>query len=197
MANSSEGLDVRQLLESVCSVLSERHNPQQIVFPDKAYTEITEDSDWHRKRYGYMGYESAGLYRFGGKTWAIARGEKFVGHPAGKYDSDILALEFLAAGSSLGIVQERLKREIGLSSYFFRSLIRGLSDGNLDFSKTNLGDEMSERVRPVMHGFIAQMPEYDPSVIKASTMSHPIKKPLLYRPEFADLLADSIEAVLR
>jgi hypothetical protein len=65
-----------------------------LFFPNKALTEIARDSDWHRTKVGYMGYETAGLFEFGGSIWIVGRGEACGSYPADPYDSDILALEF-------------------------------------------------------------------------------------------------------
>ncbi|MBI4154995.1 hypothetical protein HY498_02840 [Candidatus Woesearchaeota archaeon] len=59
MSDKVKGLNVRELLKNTYSRLSERHNPQEIVIPNRALAEIANDSDWHRTRVGYMGYESA------------------------------------------------------------------------------------------------------------------------------------------
>ncbi len=198
MGDRVEGLNVRELLKSTYLRLYERHNPQVVVFSNRALAEIANDSDYHRTRVGYMGYDSAGLFQFDGKTWAISRGEKCGGYPAEPYDSDLLALEFLAEGKTPKQIQEELGEGIGQSSYFRNSLIFGMADGNLSLNKEGrFGEKMLKRLQPEIQRFIAQEPEYDRSVILVSTLQYPTTKNMLYKPEFADFLADSIEAVLR
>ncbi len=198
MGEKTEGLNVRELLKSTYSTLTARHNPQQIVLANRALAEIASDSDWHRTRVGYMGYENAGLFQFNGKTWAIARGEKCGSYPAEPYDSDILALELLADRKTPEQIQEELSKGIGQGSYFKNSLIFGMANGNLSLNKEGrFGEEMLKRLQPEIERFIAQEPEYDRSVILLLSLQHPATKLMLYKPEFADFLADSIEAVLK
>lgn len=102
----NSGLNVRELLKETYSILQKRYNPQQIILPRRALAEIADDSDLHRIRVGYIRYESAGLFQLDGKTWAIARGEKWGSYPAEPYDSDILALEFLVEGKTPEQIQE-------------------------------------------------------------------------------------------
>lgn len=198
MGDKIKGLNVRDLLKSTYSRLSERHNPEEVVLPNRVLAEIANDSDWHRTRVGYMGYESAGLFQFDGKTWAIARGEKCGSYPAEPYDSDLLALELIAEGKTSEQIQEELREGIGRSSYFRNSLIFGMADGNLSLSKDGrFGERMLRRLQPEIQRFITQEPEYDRSVILVSTLQYPTIKRMLYKPEFVDFLADSIEAVLK
>ena len=70
-------LNVRELLQNAHSTLCKRHNSKAIILPQKALAEIANDSDGHRTRVGYMGYENAELFQLDGKTWTIARGEKY------------------------------------------------------------------------------------------------------------------------
>lgn len=73
-----------------------------------------------------------------------------------------------------------------------------MADGNLSLSKEGrFGDKMLKRLQPEIQKFIAQEPEYDRSIILASTLQYLTTKPMLYKPEFADFLADSIAAVLK
>ncbi len=185
-------------MKNTYSILAERNNPREIVFPRRVLTEIADDSDWHRSRSGYMCYKYAGLFHLDGKTWSITRGEKCGSYPAEPYDSDILALELLAEGKTLEQIQKELKEGIEHSSYFRNSLIFGMADGNLSsIEGSRFGREMSRRLQPEINRFIAQEPEYDEGVILVSTLQYPTTRCMLYRQEFADFLADSIEAVLK
>ena len=107
------------------------------------------------------------------------------------------ALELLAEGKPPEQIQEELREGIKRSSYFRNSLIFGMGDGYLSLSKEGrFGEEMLKRLQPEIQRFIAQEPEYDRSVILASTLQYPTTKLMLYKPEFADFLSDSIEAIL-
>ena len=192
-----KGLHVRDLLREAYEKLSQQHENKEITFPNRVLTEIANDTDWHRSRTGYMGYKSARTFQFNGKIWVVARGEKCGSYPAEPYDSDIMALEFPLKRRITKATQEELVRKVGESSYFRNSLIYGMADGNLAVSERGrFGKQMLDLLRPKIQEFIAQEPEYDRSIILASTLQYPTTKNMLYKPEFADFLAESFKSVL-
>lgn len=194
----SKGLTVRELLKDTYYRISKECSSQRIVLPKRTLVEIADDSDWHRTRTGYMGYESADLFQLGGKTWAIARGEKCGGYPAERYDSDIIALEITTGGKISKQIQEGLVEKIQKSSYFKNSLIFSGYDGALGISQNGrFGMIMLELLKPKIKKFIAQKADYDTSVISASTLQYPVKKPMLYKPECVNFLSEAIETVLK
>jgi hypothetical protein len=193
-----KGLTVREILEDTYSILRKRHNPQEIIFQHKVLAKIADDSDYHRTRIGYMGYKTVNLLNLNSKTWAIARGEKCGGYPADPYDSDILALELIVKEQTSEQIQEELTGRIRESLFFENSLVYGTANGNLGLNKDGkFGKRMLEILRPEIDRFIAQEPEYDQRHLSLSTLSPICKKPVLYKPELAGFLADSIEAILR
>lgn len=198
MPEEQNGICVRDLLKRAYERLSQQHKNREITFSNKALTEIADDSDYHRTKTGYMGYESARAFQFNDKIWVMARGEKCGSYPAELYDSDILALEFPLKGEITKATKEELTERIKESSYFRNSLVYGMADGNLSVNgKGRFGKQMLDLLRPKIEGFIAQKPEYDRSVILASTLQYPTTKNMLYKPEFADFLAESFETVLK
>lgn len=197
MADKIEGLTVRELLKSTYSKLTERHNPREIILPAGAWAEIANDSDWHRTRAGYMNYQSAGLFRLEGNCWAIARGETCESYVAAPYDSDILALEFMADVHSEQAIPEELRERIRQSTYFENSLIYGLAGGSLAVGGQKFGRQMLKLLKPEMQKFIAQEAEYDSQYYSLSTLSPICRSSVKYKPEFTEFLANSIEAVLK
>ncbi|MEK6855163.1 MAG: hypothetical protein AABX73_02990 [Nanoarchaeota archaeon] len=197
MAERQNGIHVRDLLKGAYEKLNQKHKNREITFPNKVLTEIADDSDYHRFRTGYMGYGSARAFQFNGKFWVVARGEKCGSYPAEPYDSDVLALEFPLKGRITKATKDELARKIGESSYFRNSLIYGMEDGNLAVSERgNFGRQMLELLKPKIKEYITQEPEYNREVILTSTLQYPIRKPMLYKQEFSDFLAESFEAVL-
>lgn len=194
----SKGLTVRELLKDTYYKMSEKCSSQRIFLPKRTLVEIADDSDWHRTRTGYMGYESADLFQLGGKTWAITVGEKCGDYPAERYDSDIMALEIITEGKTSKQIQEELIEKIQNSPYFENSLIFGGNDGNLGISQNSrFGMIMLELLKPEIKKFIAQKAKYDTSVISASTLQHPVKKPILYKTKLVDFLSEAIKIVLK
>ncbi len=197
MVKTQKGLFVRDLLKNAYEKLSQQNENLEIKFSDPVLTEIADDSDWHRAKKGYMVYECARAFQFNGKGWVVARGEKCGNYPAEPYDSDVMALEFSLNGRITNSVKEELAGKISESLYFINSLVHGMADGNLAVGdRGRFGRQMLALLKPRIQEFIAQEPEYDRSLILASTLLHPTTKKMLYKPEFADFLAESFKTIL-
>lgn len=203
-----KGLTVRELLESTYDLLAKRNSHQEIVLPNKILSEIANDSDWHRTRIGYMGYEKVNLFEFNDKNLVIGRGEKCGQYPGDIYDSDILALEINPKKKTKdGKLRKKTDKQlyndittaIGKTNYFKNSLIVGMADGMMGGRKSNpLCEKILEALgKPNMSSFIAQHAKYDRELISMSTLRPICKKPELYKPEFANYLAKTIESVLK
>lgn len=193
-----KSLTVRELLKNTYESLERRNPHQEIALPEPALSLIADDSDWHRTRRGYMKYEKTNLFQFNGKKWAISRGESYGSYPARPYDSDFLALELSTEGKSSEQIQKELIEGIGDSSYFRNSLICGMADGNLILNSSGkFGKKMLELLKPKLPDFVTQKPEYDTSVILASTLQHPTIKEMLYKPTFVGFLTETIETILK
>lgn len=186
-------LSVRELLENTYEKLGERNSYTEIILPKDVTSEIADDSDWHRTRVGYMGYDKVRFFNFNNKSWLIGNGKSCGAYPARPYDSDILALE-LAVNQSPDEVCEQFQKNI--SSYFRNSLLIGMNDGVLAvdgrFSK-----RMDSLLRPRFKEFIAEIPRYNKEVISPDTHSPINTSSMKYKPEFADFLAEIIERVLK
>lgn len=197
MTNENNGIGIGALLKETYSELCRRQKAEEIAFKQKVLAEIADDSDWHRSRTGYMGYESAALLRFSNKVWLIGRGEACGGYPADPFNSDILALELIVERKNPEQINDAARNAIQESTYFRNTLVYGMCDGNLCINPKGAFKEwLLDIVGPEAGSFVAQMPKYNRELILASTLSPVCEKPLLYKPEFAVFLADSIEAVL-
>lgn len=192
-----EELSVGELLKKTYLNLEERNMHQEIILPNGVMTEIADDTDWHRSRTGYMRYEKVDIFDFG-KSWLLGRGEKSGSYPARPYDSDILALEFSIENKESAQIQKEIEDKIRLSSYFSNSLVFGYADGNIGINKcSGLGRKMMQLIKPNVSKFIARRPEYDETVIELSTLMPPTTKEMLYKPEFASVISEAIETVLK
>lgn len=193
---ADEELSVRELLKNTYERLAKRHPHQELVLEGKPTAEIANDSDWHRTRIGYMRYETAKLFQFNDKTWAIARGEKAGSYPADPYDSDILALEFSTEGKSEEQIKEELEEKISRSGYFINSLVFGLADGRISANKNSPFTEKLFQLLSDISKFIAQKLEHDEELFYLD-LRPAVSKEMRYTPEFVAYLTDSIEAVLQ
>ena len=153
-----------------------------------------------------MGYESADLFQFDGKTWAIARGEACGSYPADPYNTDILALKFelrrpIKRGRTKRKtekqIQEELSETIKRSSYFRNSLICGMADGRLTLTENGrFTESMLRLLQPRISDFIAQNLETRTDVIHTD-LRPVVSKAVEYKPEFVDFLVETIETVLK
>lgn len=201
---SEEGLGIVELLDVTYSKLAERHNPKELTFQNESFSEIANDSDWHRTRIGYMCYSSAGLFSLEGRTWAIARGKKGGDYPGDMYVGDIIALDLILDGKSGDDIKNELSGRISQGAYFMNALFFGARDGNLGVIKersrgipTRFGEKMIRFVSPRIKEFILQTPEYKHNLLLATTLSPVITKVMSYKPETPDFLANCIEQLLR
>jgi len=197
------GLSVRELLKDTYELLAERNQHQEIVLEKPALAEIANDSDWHRRRIGYMKYERVNLFQFNSKDWGVGRGESYGSYPAEPYDSDILALKISVEDKTEEELKEDLGQDIRGSKYFKNSLVFGMADGSLgsgstfSWFKNPFEEKMAELLKPKFLDFMAQKPEYDKRYISLSTLGPVNTKSMLYKPEFVDFLTETIETVLK
>jgi len=201
---SEKELGIVELFDATYSKLVERHNPNELTFPNTTLSEIANDTDWHRTRVGYMCYSGIGLFDLEGRTWAIARGTKGGSYPGDMYIGDIIALDLIVGDNSEDDIKKELSKRISSGSYFMNSLFLGLKDGNLGIKKersrgipTRFGKKMIQMVSPRIKEFVMQTPEYNNELILFSTLQPPATKVMLYNPKTPDFLADCIEQVLK
>ena len=192
---AEKGITVNELLKRTYERLTKDKEYKEMPFPKKVLSEIGNDSDWHRTKIGYMGYESVRLVEFGNRRLAIGRGERCGDYPAKPYDSDIIVLEVPAEWKEPEQVQEELTRAIRKGSYFTNTLILGGANGELGAIKRSKFGKMSE-IASLIDGFVAQEPEYAAGLIDLSTGGPPCTKGVRYKSEFVDVLAQRIEEVL-
>jgi len=192
--DTKQPLFVRELLENTYEKLGERNDYTEIVLPEIVQSEIADDSDWHRTRTGYIGYDKVRFFNFNDKSWLIGNGKSFGDYPARPFDSDILGLE-LTVSENLTEVYNEFQNKVG--SYFSNSLIQGMADGRLGVSKnTRFAEKMWDLLKPRFNEFVAQMPEYNKEILSINTLTPVNKSPMKYKPGLVDFLAKTIEKVL-
>ena len=189
-------LSVRELLQQVCENIGKELRGKQITLPNKATSEIANDSDWHRSRAGYMGYESVVLIQIGEKNWALGFGEACGSYPADPYSSDIVALLISPDGKSDEELAQEIYKAIETTCYFRDSIICGMADGRLFLNKNApFGEKMMGILQSGIKNYIAQSIETDPTVFHMD-LRPVVKSSMKYKPEFVDFLKDSITGLL-
>lgn len=190
-------LSVRELLRQVYEKIGKELRGKQITLSDKATSEIANDSDWHRRRIGYMGYESVVLVQIGEKNWVLGFGVACGSYPAYPYSSDIVALSISPDGKSDEELTQEIYKAIETTSYFQNSIICGMADGQLFLNKnTPFGKKMTGILQSGIKDYIAQNLETDPTVFLMD-LRPVVKSSMKYKPEFVDFLKDFITGLLK
>jgi len=189
-------LSARELLEGVYNALKD--GGREINLPSKAKAKIANDSDWHRTRVGYTGYESATLLKIGDKKWAVAFGNKCGDYPTDSYNCDIAAVELSDKGKRKSYDEQATEVHDALerNSYFRHSLIYAMANGQLALNKDGrFSQKVFDLLRPKIQEFIAKDLETD---LRYFTMDlRPVvKSDVQYKPEFVVFLRETLRTVL-
>ena len=191
-----QGLSARELLTETFNDLRSKLRGKVVNLSSKATAEIANDSDWHRTRIGYTGYESAVLVDNISKQWAIAFGNKCGSYPADPYNCDIAAVPVSTDGKSEEQVAKEVHEALEGNSYFRNSLIYAMADGKLAVSREGrFGQRVLELLRPKVQEFIAQDLETD-SRYFTMDLRPVVKSDVRYKREFVAFLSDIIQAAL-
>lgn len=187
-------LSARELLEGVYNVL--KNGGREIKLPSKAMAKIADDSDWHRTRVGYTGYESATLLKVGEKEWVVAFGTACGDYPADPYNCDIVAVQFSGNGKSDEQVAAEIHDALEGNRCFRHSLVYVMANGQLVVNKDgHFGQKVLELLRPKVQEFIAQDLETDPRYFTLD-LRPVVKSAVQYKAEFVGFLYDTLRAVL-
>lgn len=196
MTKKLKGLSARELLTATFNALKMRLGGKEIKLPSEALAEIANDSDWHRTRVGYTGYESAVLLKVGGREWAVAFGTTCGDYPADRYNCDIAAVRLSGHGKSKKQIAEEIRQALEGNSYFRGSLIYAMADGNLaGSSRSRFTRKVLEVLQPRIRSFIAQDIKADPDYITGDLQPLVISA-VRYKKEFAAFLSDTLQTVL-
>jgi hypothetical protein len=188
---ADQALLARELLEKTYRKLSKRNTHFELNFKVPILSEIGDDSDPDRNHVGYIGYKEIGIFNFNDKNWAIGNGKAFGGYPARPYDSDILAVE-LQSISPVKVLEE-FQNVVG--SYFKNSLLYAESSGQLA-CVGRFNEAMMDKLAPNFDRFVAEGPRYNEEIIDPNTHNPAVTSPAKYKSSLADVLAETIEAVL-
>lgn len=189
-----------ELLRNVFQRLAEIGSNQEVSFSEEASVVIADDSDIHRTRKGFMNYKSVIICRFGSKTWAISIGKAWGDYPADPYKSDIIAIEISPPGlKSEKQISEEIRKLIYLGWYFENSLIIARQNGQItvpENPRNRFKKKILESLRSIAKTFIAQSLVVDDESISARTLEPVVISPVLYKPEFTEVLAKQIAEIL-
>lgn len=194
--SKNQGLSARELLSETFNDLQIKLDGKSINLPSMAAAEIANDSDWHRTRIGYTGYESAVLVKNGNKQWVIAFGTKFGSYPTNPYNCDIAAVPISVDEKPDDQVAKEIHDALEGNNYFRNSLIYAMADGRLAVnSEGRFGQKVFEFLQPKIREFIAQELETDSRFLTMDL--HPVMKSAVrYKREFVIFLSETLQAAL-
>jgi len=180
------------------------------------FTIIADDSDHHRQRRGLFVYKEAHVAKIGETIWAFAYSFKGGSYPGRRYAGDIAALSFTVDStlekpakidrffkSKTWIKDEqeeslRWGAKLGLDhngDYFRFSVIRGMSDGDLNIPEQSLyhkKQDLEAFLRQEKDKHIAVPPQIDANHITAD-LRPVVSQVTRYDKEFVNSLADAIQ----
>lgn len=189
-----QGLSARELLEGVYEAL--KGDGREIKLLSKATAEIADDSDWHRDRRGYTGYESATLLKIGDKEWLVAFGTRCGGYPADPYNCDIAIMRFFGDGTSDERTATEVYDTLKENCYFRKSIIYAMTSGQLMVKSDGyFSQKVLELLKPSIQGFITQDLETNPDCFTMD--GRPVITTFIqYKPEFVAFLYDAFRKIL-
>ena len=189
-----KGLYAKELLEGVYNAL--KNGGKEVTLPSKVTVEIANDSDHHRTRIGYIGYESATLLKIGRRKLVVALGTVCGDYPADRYDCDIVAMRLSGKGKTDEQITAEARDALAKNYYLTHSLIIAMADGRLGLGKNKrTGRKMLRILGPTIQDFIAQELQTDPTVLTGS-LRPVVISPVLYKAEFVEFLHKTLRQVL-
>ena len=196
--DGNTGISARELLLETFNDLQDKLKGKKIDLPRQARALIADDSDWHRIRRGFTGYESAVVLEpnEAKMSWVIAFGTKCGSYPADPYNCDIAAVSI----STRDTPEEQLAADIYASlrrnTRFRNSLIYAMADGEIAISKRSpFIKDVLDFLQPRIEEFIAQNLEVDPELF--TTDFRPVvKSAIRYKREFVPFLSETFQAIL-
>lgn len=189
MPSQTKELSAKTLLEKVYNNLSKKYDGKVINFQYKAYAEIADDSDWHRTRKGYTGYDSATIITLNGTEWLVALGNAFGSYPADDFNCDIFAKQCSTKDLTAEKLQERAYKELSINRYFGWSIIAAMDNGQLfSFDK-----DMKLEIYSQISNFIVEPKKADYDTFYLYSESHPfVMKNGTYKSKFIHFLTNLI-----
>jgi len=188
------GLSARELLEAVYNLL--KKDGREIKLSLKAVAKIADDSDGHRTRIGYTGYESAAILKVADREWILAFGTKCGQYPADPYNCDIVAMRANLDGKTDKEAEPEIHQALERNTCFHHSLAYAMADGTLALNQNGcFCDKVIELLRPKIEEFIARDLEVDPNCFTMD-LRPVVKSAVQYKPEFIDFLRDTFLTVL-
>ena len=196
MSEGQVGISGHELLKRVFEDLKTRLNGREIKLPSKVMVEIADDSDWHRSRTGYMGYESVVILNVGGKTWAIAFGTACGDYPADKYDCDIAAVKISGNESSLKKLAEEICESLQRNEYFLSSFIHFTTDGNPGDNRKGIFYKVVHNALVSRIGqFVVQCAKHEPGLFTMD-MQPVVREPFLFKEECTAFLSEVFQKAM-
>lgn len=180
----NKAIGITESLERAYSKTIESFRGRKIVFERAPWSEIADDSDWHRTRKGYMKYKEAGVIEINGVKWMIGKGEKCGSYPGDLYVADLMALEVKEDSP------EHLTQRIIECDYFKGTLIIGMRDGSFGERENSIG-ELFLRDLGNCSKFIARPKQIDKDYL-TTDLRPLVTSPTQYDPQFGDFLAENM-----
>ncbi len=190
-------LSVGELLLAIYQAFAQEAGAQSLELPERTYSELTTDGDYHRPKSAGFWYDKALIIRLddkNSKTWAIARGEADEAWLGRQYNSQLIAIPADAAGENLAqTLMDFIEQRCNFGRY---ELLCALADGNLTtHDRSVFFEKLSTPARRLVGNAIVSRPAYRDDVILLSGQPIPTHN-ARYSPQLTKDLVDVIKKTL-
>jgi len=197
MKEEKVGISVLDLFKKVVAKLVLDLRGKKICFPARIEAEIANDSDWHRNRVGYIGYDEAFLVKVQDKQMVIALGEKCGQYPGDQYCCDLVVAFVLAKSKMPKDIKSSVREILSSNTYFHSSTMVAMADGRFGVRQgspylAQINAAISARI---LSDYTARDLEVDRDLLTMN-LQPVVKAGVLYKEEFVDILADILKKVV-
>ncbi len=185
-------ISARELFEKTYNSFKKKLSGTELKLPHKAMSKIANDSDGHRTRVGYTGYEMALIFTVKRKRWAMSFGTACGAYPAEPFNCDIAAIKISGVDKSDEMVAKEICEALEKTSYFSHSLVYAMADGRLATHNKKVSSLIARKIKK----FTSAPLRIDSDFIIMSTLAPAMKSAVKYKPEFADFLFNTFLSML-
>lgn len=199
---SSESLSNRQVILSVYDRILQKYPHEEFDFreePPKSV--VVENNDGHTSRRGYALYDYVSRVKTGEKEWILALGTRTEGLQAQHVAFDLKAIPYDGEGKTDDEQTKEIRTQIIESSLTRNSLLVATTAGMYPPRLSRPSNELYKKLKPLAPNYVAQEPEIDYSQLNLPTFGlfdfePQFKTAMTYKPEFVEVVANSISEVL-
>lgn len=193
-------LSSMEVLEGVLARLVELYGatgaPIDLEPGGSVWTEIANDSDYHRTRIGTMSYDRFQVLLIDDRCWMVSVGRKSGSYPGDtKYRGDLIAIPIEALDEA-SVLEKVFRERVREGEYFYNSLLIATTSGYLAATRdSSYGCSVLESEK-VDGTLVAHGAERNEEVLNLD-LSPIYQRDAMYKPEAVEAYAQAVTEVLQ